>query len=194
MDSFERNLEVELIAWTHIEPWLKTKVDNLMPLFGKSRAQREDAVIKIAQRTFGIDGICKLKSGEQITFEIKAERKHTGNLFLETWSNRTCGPMFSAGWMYTCCAKRLLYYFLDTGDLYSVEFADLWSWAFVRNRIFQFQEREQSRHPQRNVTVGRLVPVEALRAEVGFNHWRKTEDGFSQVGRYHPGPRLAIAT
>jgi len=97
--------------------------------------------------------------------EIKAERanKH-GNLFLETWSNRATG---NPGWMDTCFADRLWYYFIDDDQLYTMRMKELRTWAFGPNaNIFNYPEKQQSKYCQLNDTWGRCVPIKALAAFV----------------------------
>lgn len=107
--------------------------------------------------------------------EIKIEQEHTGNLFIETWSNknlnneqshadRGCNP----GWLYKLRADLLMYYFLDTDDLYVIDVYPLKRWAFCGGpdgggNIWAYREVPQGRYSQANDTWGRLVPVEDLK-------------------------------
>lgn len=110
--------------------------------------------------------------------ELKIEQRHTGNLFLESWSNRNlenkashaergCNP----GWMVHCRADLLLYYFLNTDDLYSIDLFALKRWAFgsgsESGHLYQYRERPQSAYQQPNDTHGRLVPLGDLARALG---------------------------
>ena len=64
-----------------------------------------------------------------VSAEIKAEERFTGNLFLETWSNKVFAYEYRRpGWMVTLGCDILLCYFLDKKRLYSIPFGRLWSW------------------------------------------------------------------
>ncbi len=97
--------------------------------------------------------------------EIKAELANkTGNLFLETWSNRARG---NPGWMDTCFADRLWYYFIQDDELFTMRMADLRLWAFGPNaNILNYPEKQQSKYCQLNDTWGRCVPIAVLANEV----------------------------
>ena len=96
--------------------------------------------------------------------EVKAERENEhGNLFLEVWSNLSA-DMPRPGWMLTTRASFLWYYFVASDDLYQIVRRDLYNWAFVDGNIYRYPERRQSRYAQRNLTVGRCVPIEHLEA------------------------------
>ena len=104
--------------------------------------------------------------------EIKVEREQrTGNVFLETWSNKNLEDRQSyasrgstMGWMYTEIADILMYYFLDTDYVYIFNFWKLKRWAFCGDnpRIFDFPEKPQSRYSQLNDTWGRCVRTRAV--------------------------------
>lgn len=119
--------------------------------------------------------------------EIKVEARHTGNLFLETWSNRNLSSKAShaergmnPGWLTHCRSDVLMYYFLDTDDLYIISLFQLKRWAFgftdgdhtVKGRVYDFEEVVQRKHQQLNETCGRIVPVSRLQAELraAFRH------------------------
>lgn len=110
------------------------------------------------QKCYG-DVLVKHK-GKAKFIEIKCESKHTGNLFLEIWSNR---QRLVPGWLYTCHADVLWYYFLDTNQLYSVRMTALKAWAFGSgvnlSKVFTYQEKAQAKHDQLNDTWGRIVPI-----------------------------------
>lgn len=103
------------------------------------------------------------KNGHLYTIEIKAERKHTGNLFLESWSNYPVNE----GWMKKLDADWLFYHFLDINKLYIINFVSLCRWAFNDWRIYEFRETQQKKYNQPNDTRGYIVPVETLKSELG---------------------------
>jgi hypothetical protein len=104
-----------------------------------------------------------LRDGEVTkTIEVKVEERHTGNLFLETWSNRS---RHTPGWMYTCRSMFLWYYFIDQATLYTMPMRSLRNWAFgsgdSAGGIYAYPERKTS-CDQMNDTWGRVVPVARL--------------------------------
>lgn len=108
--------------------------------------------------------------------EIKVEQKHTGNLFLETWSNRNLEQRdqhalrgSNVGWLFKLVGDRLLYLFLDTNDLYSIDIYSLKRWAFVAGGIYSCREVEQASYDQLNDTWGRLAPISQLQRELPEN-------------------------
>lgn len=104
------------------------------------------------------------------TVEAKIEARHTGRLFLETWSNYG----HRRGWAYTCQADHLWYCFLDRMVLYAMPVAALRQ--FVANDLGPLlasdpftNEVRQSKYDQRNDTRGVPVSVAILRRLVpGF--------------------------
>ena len=135
---------------------------------------------RFLQITVG-DALLNDRAGAVWSVEIKAEERHTGNLFLETWSNKNLNekPSYALrgstmGWLFSCRADLLHYYFLDTDDLYVIPLFRLKRWAFGANksagRIYDFPEVGQAKYSQLNDTHGRLVPIETIRQEVGLKH------------------------
>lgn len=112
------------------------------------------------QKMFG-DWVVRHSSGAR-TVEVKAEMKWTGNLFLEEWSNRS---KFTPGWMYTCQADVLAYYFVEEKKLCLCPMPSLKAWAFIGDGgglMFTHPARQQAKYDQQNDTWGRIVPVSAL--------------------------------
>lgn len=111
--------------------------------------------------------------------EIKCEEENKfGNLFLETWSNRNLEDKANhsyhgsnQGWLHHCRADLLLYYFLDSDELYIIDLFSLKRWAFgcanTPGRIYGFDEKPQAKRAQRNDTWGRCVPIAVLNRELG---------------------------
>jgi hypothetical protein len=107
--------------------------------------------------------------------ELKSERRYTGNLAIEVWSDE---PNFVPGWLsHYADHVQLIYAFNDRHVAYCCRMGALRHWAngcvksmenmthIPRRRIEQFRELVPHRD-QRNVTVFRLVPVSVFLAEV----------------------------
>lgn len=169
MSAFDVAMAVEAQSRAILLPWLEESSGGRYVLTHKGQLAR------VFQERYG-DLLFNAKDGRLWTVELKAERKHTGNLFLETWSNRNLhNPASHAergsnvGWLYKLQADVLLYHFLDTDTLYILSVFKLKRWAFVptpqcpQGQIFTFPEHQQQKYTQFNDTHGRLVPVEALK-------------------------------
>jgi len=117
------------------------------------------------------------------SLEIKVEEENrTGNLFLETWSNRNLDNRDShsergskPGWMISQRADFLLYYFLCSDELFTIPFFRLKRWAFgfeaspgrqIDGRIYKYDEKPQAKYSQLNDTWGRCVPISVLEKEI----------------------------
>jgi hypothetical protein len=107
--------------------------------------------------------------------ELKSERRYTGNLAIEVWSDE---PNFVPGWLsHYADHVQLIYAFNDRHIAYCCRMGALRHWAngcvksmenmthIPRRRIEQFRELVPHRD-QRNVTVFRLVPVSVFLSEV----------------------------
>lgn len=121
------------------------------------------------QHRYGDKWLSSAKHQDAIEVELKAESRHTGNLFIETWSDFRSGVH---GWLYHYSDDtRLAYAFNDTHTLYICQVGQLRSWAHSEGftspiRIEDFRLVEQKKYEQKNVTVGRIVPVEVFLSEV----------------------------
>jgi len=121
------------------------------------------------QHRYGDKWLASSKHQHAIEVELKSETKHTGNLFIETWSDIRNGVH---GWLYHYADEtRLAYAFNDSHTLYTCEIGELRKWSHGEGfqaaiRIEDFRHVEQQKYQQRNVTVGRLVPVEVFLLEV----------------------------
>ncbi len=69
--------------------------------------------------------------------EIKAQRRWTGNLFLEVWSNKNLDDRGShiergstPGWLITCRADVLGFHFIDADTVLFLPLFRLQQWAF----------------------------------------------------------------
>lgn len=185
MSAFSEASKIERRALEVLMPYLDTHADGRVVLTNKG------VLAKFLQRVVG-DAIYNDKQGVMWTVEIKAEEAHTGNLFLETWSNKNLDVRANqaeygstTGWMFCCRADLLFYYFLDSDDLYIVNTWKLKRWAFgtreTQGQIYQFREVWQRKYNQPNDTHGRIVPVDVLNQAFGvtniklrqFELWRQ---------------------
>ena len=109
------------------------------------------------QKTFGDFVIVPKwyrKEGWSCPVELKAEKKHTGNLFIENWSNKDK----KKGWLHTSKCAILVYHFLDIDLAYFFPFEILRT--YVLENKDTFREVVQTKYNQENVTTGYLVPAE----------------------------------
>ena len=121
------------------------------------------------QHRFGDIWLSSPKHQNAIEVELKSESKHTGNLFIETWSDIRNGVH---GWLYHYANEtRLAYAFNDTHTLYTCEMGELRKWAHGKSlesaiRVEDFRQVEQQKYHQLNVTIGHIVPVQVFLGEV----------------------------
>ncbi len=95
-------------------------------------------------------------TGVALNLEVKAEAHETGNVFIETWSNREAGRVggCTTSRSATCCCTTVL----DSGNAYVMQFHKL------RNLdLSAWPEVKQSRYDQSNESWGRLLPVDLLK-------------------------------
>jgi hypothetical protein len=128
------------------------------------------------QRDFG-DFLVNTDDRTIWAVETKVEQAWTGNLFLETWSNRNLDDTAShaelgsaPGWLLKTRADPLLYDFLDTDGLVTLPLFRLKQWAFGSGEeggICRWPEKRQGRYGQANDSWGRCVPVDVLERGVG---------------------------
>lgn len=123
------------------------------------------------QKVYG-DFIARWKTGKCKFVEVKVEREHTGNLFIESWSNRSHG---THGWLDTCRANWFWYYFLESDSLYCFELPRLREWLFD-GRIERYRFVRQGKYDQINDTWGYLVPVADLELQPWFHGPKKPKE------------------
>lgn len=93
---------------------------------------------------------------EHIKYEVKTEKDYTGNFFFETFSNvHTQRP----GWAVTSTADEVFYLFWESSKGYRLKNFQHLKWHFDYC-LGDFKEVDQRRHPQANLTRGRLVPID----------------------------------
>ncbi|HXJ15348.1 MAG TPA: hypothetical protein VNH19_24010 [Candidatus Limnocylindrales bacterium] len=165
-----------------LAPFLEERANGKLVLFDKG------ALAKAMQESVG-DAIFTAYDGSARSVEVKTEERFTGNVFLETWSNRNLVNRESyvcrgnnPGWMLKSSSELLFYYFLGNDHLYVFDFLRLKRWAFASpsslgfdGRLSDFREVPQSRYSQLNDTRGRIVPLEILRKEVGYRLFYPTQ-------------------
>lgn len=108
----------------------------------------------------------RAKNGQFEIAELKSEvseSTRTGNLFLESWSNRERGEV---GWLHKSVASVLFYHFLGDDHLFILRMKALKEWALRDKVIDRFKERMQSKHVQANDTYGWCVPISVLKNEM----------------------------
>lgn len=164
MNSFDTCRKVENKSIAQIIQWLDGVADE-----GRVVRTDKGRLSEFLQRSAG-DALAQC-NGKVYGVEIKTETKWTGNLFLETWSNKHRGR---PGWLFTLNADMLLYHFSDRNVLYSIPFQRLQRWAEgleVEGWPENFVERQQRKYDQMNDTWGRCVPVEAVLQNTGGSEY-----------------------
>lgn len=174
MSGYQSSCAVEAEGMAILLPYLEERTERLVlnlkgPLSRHLQLVAGDAIVNIKDSLRSI--------------EIKVERRHTGRLFLETWSNRNLEDKDShgshgsnPGWLFHTRADVLLYYFLDTDDLYAVNIFSLKRWCFgyrdLPAHLYEYDEIPQKKYAQMNDTHGRCVPIEKLQRELkaAFKH------------------------
>jgi hypothetical protein len=172
---YELARTVEARGMAILLPFLRERSDGQFVLFEKG------SLARALQETLG-DAVLRAKDGSARSAEVKIENTHTGNLFLEVWSNRNLEVReehirfgSNVGWLYKSVADLLLYYFLEVDRLYVIDLFRLQQWAFKSTnnigrpgRIWDYPEVPQGKYRQRNETIGRLVPLSVISSEVGY--------------------------
>lgn len=172
MSAFNTARGVEAEGNLILLPYLQEQSDGGLVLTSKGTLARwlqesvGDVLLNREERLFAV--------------ELKCERRHTGNLFLEVWSNRNLEDRAShaergqnPGWMLKLRADLLLYYFIDADLLYSIDLFSLKRWFFGEGSENagvwgdgSLRTIRQKKHEQLNDTWGVLVPLERLQAEL----------------------------
>lgn len=132
------------------------------------------------QRTFG-DYLILCPSGGLTSVEVKTERVFTGNLFIETYSNRSGDHLERRGWLDTLQADAIVYVFLDARAAFSLPFGRLRKWCIADGNLWRRGYREKLVHrsengSQRNQTLGYPVPLAHL-LDAGLKCFRLTPRG-----------------
>lgn len=154
MNAFTEASMVETHAMRDLIPWIENnEFINRYVITNKGKLSKE------LQKSAG-DILYNSPNDTIYGIEIKAECENKyNNFFLETWSNRS---RFTLGWMYNLKTDFLFYYFLETRELYIINFQKLREWAFWKNEIYKYPEKKQNKYDQLNDTFGRCVPIDDI--------------------------------
>lgn len=119
---------------------------------------------EVWQRTFG--DLLYIRAGRLFGAEVKTERKYTGNLFAETYSNAMPTQYERRGWLVTLTgAMSYINVFLDRMAVFYMKLPDLRKWLIDDERLRDFEMRlvrKSANGCQKNQTIGHLVPYEQL--------------------------------
>lgn len=167
MNAFDNARLVEAESLEILRPFLEEYSNGTYWVSGKG------PLAKCFQEQHG-DVLFTDKLGNMRSVELKSERQHTGNLFVELWSNRNFDNRASfiergskPGWLCKLRADYLFYHFLDLDTLYILNLWKLQRWALGHEgsapNLYRYREATQRKREQANVTVGHLVPVADLK-------------------------------
>lgn len=160
MEATASATDIELYGISQVVPYLK------------SICGPKTAVYPIhdefSQRVRGDFFFCGLITERAV--DVKAEHRSSPHVFVETHSDLYGDPC--RGWLYELHPETTLaYFFVESRKLYTVSIGHLRRWMHelvqyadgsAGPRLNRFLERKQNKRKQRNVTVGRLVPVSEL--------------------------------
>jgi hypothetical protein len=168
--TYEDCVRVEVSSWPALASWLELQSDcGQFAMLPQGRG-----ILADLQRLVG-DGLY-IRHGEPVRVEFKVEQVWTGNLFLETWSNRS---RFKLGWLYTCNSDLLVFYFRDAAELYVTRTHDLKAWVFGQGEDIghrcELKEVKQRKTEQRNDTWGLLAPCFRLFQDIKIHRWALKE-------------------
>ena len=155
MNVFNHKLLIEKESEAIVLPFLKQRgwvfSDHYAP-----RDERGDYQITRGSKTLNV--------------ELKAERKTTGNIFVEEFSNYAPGeyapdgtPRTKLGWFLTLTADLVIYHFLDTGRIYKVNLKQLQT---QEQLVYALGKRKNANdacdNGQKNRTIGWCLPIAKL--------------------------------
>ena len=170
MNSFEHNKKMEIESLRTIVPLLTKSFNGRIVSTASGSMSIElqkEAGDYLAQVANGNDFLSREFRSDVVGIELKVEGKHTGNIFVETFSNK---KFWTPGWISNCRADYMLYHFLDASVCYVINMWSLKKFCFTTpgrrgtaGRLFDYQEVKQKKHEQKNDTWGRLVPINDLR-------------------------------
>lgn len=180
MNAFGQARSVEAQSVTRLRSFLAERCDD-----GRYVVIDKGPLAPVVQQIAG--DLCMEVAGRTWFAELKSEERHTGNIFVEIFSNRCLATRnghaeygMTPGWSVTNRADLLLYHFLDKDVLYVIDFYRFKRWFFG---IGDADEREgawrqcsradgvsmpryrlavQKKRSQLNETVGLLVPLADL--------------------------------
>jgi len=165
-----KNIKIEKKGLIDLMPFLFKTFNGRIVMTNKGRLS------KFMQGNYG-DVFVNDNKGNFLAIEIKVEESSTGNLYLETWSNRAIFPFLSRGWLFKTDADWIFYYFLDTKILHIINLKKLKEWALKGNRLYDFPEKLQKKNKQLNKTYGVVVPVRILKNEMKSGYRQQSLNG-----------------
>lgn len=112
-----------------------------------------------------IDFIVELEGWGYISIELKTDRYDTGNIFYEAMSNVEYKV---PGCMIKSKAKCLFYYFIQTKELYIIDFKTYKEWVKTNYKRFTKKEIKNINRKNNGVThsVGFLIPKKTLEKDM----------------------------
>lgn len=118
-----------------------------------------------------IDFIVKLKNGEDISIELKTDTYDTGNMFYEAISNKENKVL---GCMIKSKAKCLFYYFIQTKELYIIDFKAYKKWVNENNKRFAKKKVKNINKRRNDIghSIGLLIPKRIFEREM-IGHFNK---------------------
>lgn len=156
MSAFRKACRVEDRSWDALEPYLKARAFD-----GRFVRTAKGPLALELQKTVG-DVLVNSDRQTVTCIEVKAEERHTGNLFLERWSNRS---RFTPGWLETLTTDLLWSHFLDRDVVYELPWERLRQWMYWHEgprgypMSNKYQQAVQKKYDQLNDTWGYLVPL-----------------------------------
>lgn len=193
MNAYDNANSVSARGLAVLVPYLEEVSDGRLVMSDRGK------LAKWLQESAG-DAVVQHRDGRMLWVEIKTEERHTGRLFLEEWSNRNLNHRgnhadlgSNPGWLCKLRSDIMLYYFLDADILYSIDLYSLQRWAYgyrtpdgkdVRGNLhrwcearsdYEFRQVTQAKRAQANDTVGVLVEVDVLCAELRPGAIKKTQ-------------------
>lgn len=149
MTAFDEGRRIERQGLAMVAPLLRSWGTLINNMDASPEKQKRDGDFLI------------INNGRRIKVEFKTEVANKHNkLFFETWSNMKKG-VGNPGWVYTCEADGLLYLFQESKELYVIPSWEACRVWFLEN-ILAYKERRQAKYKQKNVTLGRPVPIKHL--------------------------------
>lgn len=171
MTAFVDSRRVESQGMALLLPFLRERAHD-----GQLIVTSKGALARAVQETIG-DVIFNSDSERFYSVEVKIEARHTGNFFIEVFSNRNLDDRRSnaerginPGWIFKLRSDLLFYYFVDTDDLYIMPLFRLQRWAFgsddILGRIWRYPQKRQYKYTQLNDTWGWIVPIADIPTDI----------------------------
>lgn len=193
MSQFLSDLDTEEQGRVLVTPLLESWTAKGYPLLWTESADQAE----FWQREIG-DVLLTRQEDDSVKhygIELKTEQKFTGNLFIETWSNRSFGRQ-RQGWIYTSKADFLVTVFIDVKAAVVVRMSQLFAWCFELQRLRQYAEHtvKQSLNGQQlNKTTGVPVSIDALSRGIEVKCFRFTQGKWQKVTPTQIAPKSQIA-